>query len=81
MYSVLRTLVMLLAVRRYNPESIERFIEDQAFSPSYGLAPTSPLFGQQAVFLYQSSSVSPAELTVVRVEQFWDIPYERLEDY
>jgi hypothetical protein len=40
-------------------ESIERFIEDQAFSPSYDLAPLPPypLSRQQVVSLSQSSCV------------------------
>jgi hypothetical protein len=37
------------------------FIENQAFSPSYNLAPPTP-FRQQAVSLSQSSSLSPVEL-------------------
>jgi hypothetical protein len=47
-------------------ESIEWFIEDQAFLLSYDSAPRPlppPLSCQQLVFLSQSSSVSPVELT------------------
>ncbi len=46
------------------PDSIQWFIEDQVFSPSYDLAslPTHPP-SQKVVFLSQSSSVSPVELT------------------
>ncbi len=46
-------------------ESIEWFIEDQAFLLSYDLAPRPlppPLSCQQLVYLSQSSSVSPVEL-------------------
>ncbi len=41
-------------------ESIERFIEDQAFSPSYDLSPSPP---PQVVSLSQFSCVSMVELT------------------
>jgi hypothetical protein len=41
----------------FSPESIERFIEDQTFSPSCKLAPP-PLSS-----LFQSFCVSPVELT------------------
>jgi hypothetical protein len=46
-------------------ESIERFIEDQAFSPSYDLdtpPPSPPPLPQRVVSLSQSSCVSPVEL-------------------
>jgi hypothetical protein len=49
-----------------NTESIECFIQDQAFSPLFHLAPPSPLpplYRQQAVSLSQSSCVSSVELT------------------
>ncbi len=48
------------------PEGTELFIEDQACSPSYDLAPSpplSPLSRRQDVSLSQSSSVSLVELT------------------
>ncbi len=46
-------------------ESIKWFLENQAFSPSYDLAPSPPShpFRQQVVSLYQSSGVSPVQLT------------------
>ncbi len=47
-------------------ESTECFVEDQAFPPSYDLAPPptlSPLSGHQVVSLSQSFCVSPFELT------------------
>jgi hypothetical protein len=48
-------------------ESIDRCVEDQAFSPSDDLAPPHPLLPpssrQQVVALYLSSYVSPFELT------------------
>jgi hypothetical protein len=47
-------------------ESIELFIEDQAFSPSYELSPTppyNPFSRDQVVSLSQSSYGSPIELT------------------
>ncbi len=43
-------------------ESIKGFIEDQAFSPSYDLAPASPSH-VSTVSLSQSSCVSPVELS------------------
>jgi hypothetical protein len=49
-----------------NPENIEGFTEDQAFSPSKDLAPPRPpppLARQQVVFLSQSFCGSPVELT------------------
>ncbi len=48
------------------PESIKWFIEDQACSPSYDLAPLPPpfpLLRQQVLSLSQSSCVSAVELT------------------
>ncbi len=49
------------------PESIEWFIEDQGFLPSYDLAPSPPPpplpSAKQVVSVYQSSCVSPIELT------------------
>jgi hypothetical protein len=46
------------------PESIGCFIEDQAFSPPYDLAPPQPPFSrQQVVSLTQSSCVSLVQLT------------------
>jgi hypothetical protein len=50
------------------------FIEDQAFSPSYDLAPPpppSPLSGQQVVSRFKSSCVSPVELTDGRRGRGW----------
>jgi hypothetical protein len=47
-------------------ESIELFIEDQAFSPSHELSPTppyTPFSRDQVVSLSQSSYGSPIELT------------------
>ncbi len=49
-------------------ESIEWFIEDQAFSPSYDLAPP-PLSRQKVVSLAQSSCVSPVEMNDGRREE------------
>jgi hypothetical protein len=57
---------ILTANDEVHAESIERCIENQAFSSSSDLAPpTSPplLSHQQIVFLSQSSCVSPFELT------------------
>ncbi len=46
------------------PESIECFIEDQAFSTSYDLArPSAPLPSASFVSLSQSSCMSPVEFT------------------
>ncbi len=53
-------LFFLLPSRVFLPESIERFMDDYAFSPSYDLAPLS---SQQVVSLSRSSCVSPVELT------------------
>jgi hypothetical protein len=52
----------ILIVKWYYPESTELFIEDQAFSQLYDLAPP-PLSRQQVVFPSQYSCVSPVELT------------------
>jgi hypothetical protein len=45
----------------WTTESIEWFIDDQAFPPAYDLAPPSPLplSHQQVVYLAQYSCVSP----------------------
>ncbi len=48
----------------YMPESVEYFVEDLAFSPSYQLAPSPPPPPYQPVVSFsQSSCVSQAELT------------------
>jgi hypothetical protein len=60
---------MIPALLRLSPESIEWFIEDQAFLRSYDSAPRpphyllSPVSRQQVASLSQSSCVSPVELT------------------
>jgi hypothetical protein len=51
------------------PVSIEWFTEDQAFSPSYNSAPhppTSPIYRQQDVPLYQSSCMCVAGQAYLR---------------
>jgi hypothetical protein len=45
------------------PESIEQFIEDQAFFSSYDSTPPPPLSRQQVVSLSQSSCGLPVEPT------------------
>ncbi len=54
------------APERYT-ESIEWFVEGQAFLQSYDSAPPPPLSRQRVVSLFQSSCVSPVEITGVRV--------------
>jgi hypothetical protein len=52
--------------QEFKLDNIELFMEDQAFSLSYELAPNPPpplLFRQEIVPLSQSTCVSPVELT------------------
>ncbi len=61
---------------RVKPESIQWFIEDQAFSRSYDFdlapsQPSSPLSHQQVVSLSHSSCASPVELTDGRGGRGW----------
>ncbi len=67
---VIRTHDMCFCVYLLHPESIEIFIEDQAFSMSYDLAPLpphSPQSRQQVVSLSLYARVSPIELTWARI--------------
>jgi hypothetical protein len=49
--------------RFLNPESLELFLEDLTFSPSYDLAPLHPFSPLLSASCLSSSCVSPVELT------------------
>ncbi len=55
------TVQFLCMLKRYNAKNIEWFIEDQAFSPSYYLAPPPP--PQPVISIYLYPCVSPVKLT------------------